>query len=300
MKNKGSGFIWVLLTVGFAALSGVLAFQLYSLGGSATVATVNGEKITREQVYQRLAQQYGKELVTSMIEEKLINQEARKANVKVGNDEIAAEVNKIKGRFPSETEFNAALAQAGLTMADLNERIGTQLLMKKILTPKVQDKITEEKVRDYFEKNRAEFDKPAEVKASHILVKTEEEARGILDQINKGADFAALAREKSTDPGSKDKGGDLGYFTADKMVKPFADAAFALNVGQVSGVVKSDFGFHIIKVTDKKPAVTATFEENKVKIKEDLLNQELQNLIPQWLDEIKGRATITNSFEAKK
>lgn len=294
--KKGNSFVWVLLTVGFAALSAVLGFQLYSLGSNVAIATVNGEKITKEEVYQKLAAQSGKALVDSMIEEKLINQEAKKANVKAAPDEVKAEVDKIKTRFGSEMEYQAALAQAGMTPEELAERVGTQVLMKKILAPKVQDKVTDEKAREYFDKNKAEFEKPAQVKASHILVKTEDEAKAILAEIKNGGDFAALAKAKSTDP-SGQNGGDLGFFSAGDMVKPFSDAAFAMNVGQVSDIVQSDFGFHIIKVTDKKAAVEAKFEEHKAQIKDNLLNQELSTLIPTWLEEIKAKANISNSLD---
>ncbi len=297
MKNN---FVWVLLTLGFAALSAVLGFQLYSLSGDVTVASVNGEKITKEEVYQKLSAQYGGELVNSLIDDKLINQEARKADMKVTPDEIKTEMAKIKANFPSEVEFQVALTQAGLNQAELEEKVGSQLLLKKILTPKVQEKVTDVQVKEYFEANRTKFDQPAQVRAAHILVKTEEEAKAILDELAKGGDFAAIAKAKSLDPGSKDNGGDLDFFTADRMVKPFSDAAFSMNVGQISGAVQSEFGYHIIKVTDKKAAVTPKFEDVQVKIKDDLTNQELQKLVPEWLKETKGKASITNTLEKKE
>ena len=122
------------------------------------------------------------------------------------------------------------------------------------------------KVTEYLKNHESEFGTPAEVKASHILIKADEKnaddvkkaearAQDVLKQ-SKGGDFAALAQKYSDDPGSKEKGGDVGFFTKDRMVPEFANAAFALEKGQISGLVKSQFGFHIIKVTDKKIAVT--------------------------------------------
>lgn len=123
------------------------------------------------------------------------------------------------------------------------------------------------KVEEYVKNHGSEFGTPEEVKASHILIKADEKnaddvkkaeatAKDVLKQINAGGDFAALAKKYSDDPGSKEKGGDLGFFSKDRMVPEFANAAFNLNKGQVSGLVKSPFGIHIIKVTDKKAAVT--------------------------------------------
>ncbi len=123
------------------------------------------------------------------------------------------------------------------------------------------------KVEEYVKNHGSEFGTPEEVKASHILIKADEKnadevkkaeatAKDVLKQVKAGGDFAALAKKFSDDPGSKEKGGDLGFFSKDRMVPEFANAAFALSKGQVSELVKSAFGFHIIKVTDKKAAVT--------------------------------------------
>ena len=128
------------------------------------------------------------------------------------------------------------------------------------------------KVSDYIKNHASEFGSAEEVKASHILIqadeknadqvkKAESSAADVLKQVQSGGDFATLAKKYSDDPGSKDKGGDVGFFTKDRMVPEFSNSAFALNKGQVSGLVKSSFGFHIIKVTDKKAAVTKNEKE---------------------------------------
>lgn len=298
VKGKWN-FVWVLTTLGFAALSAVLAVQLYAQSGRAAVATVNGEKITRDQVYERLVARYGKDTVDQLIDNLLVEQEARKANVRVAPDEIQKEIQQIKSRFSSEMEFQATLSQYGMSMDDLQNLVRHNLLLKKLLADKAQAKVTDQAIREYFEKNRAEFDQPEQVKASHILVKTEAEAKAILDQLKAGADFAALAKEKSQDPGSKDNGGDLGYFARGKMTKAFEDAAFSLPVGGLSGVVQTEYGYHIIKVTDRKPAQPAKFEDVKEKIREKLLNQEYQGLIPQYMEELRSKAQIQNTLSAE-
>jgi len=123
-------------------------------------------------------------------------------------------------------------------------------------------------------------------------VGTEEEAKEILAQLQSGADFAELAKEHSTDTASKEKGGDLDYFTRGEMTAEFEKAAFSLPVGQISDVVKTDYGYHIIKVTDKQPAKEATLEESREKVREQLFNEKISARMSKWLTEAKEKADI--------
>ncbi len=145
--------------------------------------------------------------------------------------------------------------------------------------------VTDKDVEQYYEINKDKFTVPKQVHARHILIKaessaTDEEkkkakakAEEILEQLRKGEDFAKLAGEYSEDPGSRTKGGDLGYFARGAMVKPFEDAAFAMKPGETSGVVETSFGYHIIKVEDIKEAQTKPFAEIKTKLTEQLTNE---------------------------
>jgi peptidyl-prolyl cis-trans isomerase C len=126
-----------------------------------------------------------------------------------------------------------------------------------------------------------------EVRARHILVKTEEEAKKVQERLKAGEDFAKLAGELSTDPGSGKQGGDLGYFTKDRMVPEFGEAAFALEPGQVSGIVKSQFGFHIIKLEDKRISKPPTFEQVKEQWKQYVMRRTQQELVLRLRKEAK-------------
>lgn len=128
-----------------------------------------------------------------------------------------------------------------------------QVLAQALVMQQAKDSITDEAVKAWYEQRKVQFAKP-EVKAAHILVKEESQAAELKKQIEGGADFASLAKEHSTDKGSGAQGGDLGWFTKDKMVGPFAEAAFAANAGDLVGPVETRFGFHIIKVEDKRDA----------------------------------------------
>lgn len=132
--------------------------------------------------------------------------------------------------------------------------------------------LTDSDIRNYYDSNKKEFEKPEEIRARHILVKTEPEAKEILDilKLNKEP-FEKIAKERSLDPGSKPNGGDLGYFTKGRMVKEFEDAAFKLKPGELSDIVKTNYGFHIIKLEDKKEPYVEEFDKVKDSIKNNLL-----------------------------
>ncbi|KAI7244482.1 hypothetical protein KC345_g12150, partial [Hortaea werneckii] len=135
-----------------------------------------------------------------------------------------------------------------MTIDDLKKQMPLQVEIRKLVEPKVT--VTDDDISKYYDENKATFTQEEEVRASHILVETKEEADAIVKQLKDGADFATLAKEKSADTGSKDKGGDLDFFKRADMVAEFSDAAFKLKVGETSGAVKTDYGYHIIKVTD--------------------------------------------------
>ncbi len=134
----------------------------------------------------------------------------------------------------------------------------------------VDAEMSDEKVRETYDSTVAKTEGPLQVRASHILVESEEEAKEILKVLEKDGDFAKLARERSTGP-SGPRGGDLGYFVRSQMVQPFSDAAFALEPGAVSpDPVKTEFGWHVIKVVDKRRQPPPSFEESRVSIEEQL------------------------------
>lgn len=164
-------------------------------------------------------------------------------------------------------------------------------------------------ISDYIKKNpisdkalQAEYDqqkllfKGFDYKARHILVKTENEASDIIKQLAKGADFASIAKDKSLDAGSKENGGDLGWFQADTMVKPFSDAVAKLNKGAyTSSAVQTEFGWHVIKLEDTRAAQAPTFESAKAEIHNFLLRQQLDQLV----NGLKAKAKIVNNSTVK-
>ncbi|MDN4075748.1 peptidylprolyl isomerase [Fictibacillus terranigra] len=247
-----------LLSLGLAA--GVLSLSACNSGaGSEKVVESKAGDITKDEFYNELKAQYGNQVLKQMVDNKLLEKE-----YKVTNKEIDKEIANIKKQLGGEDQFKQALQQNGIkNEKDLKKLVKTQLLNKKAATDGV--KVTDAEMKKVFNEKYKE-----EVKASHILVDDKKTADEVKAKLDKGEDFAKLAEKYSKDPGSKSKGGDLGFFGKGQMVPEFDKVAFKLKPGQVSNPVKSQFGYHIIKVVDKK---TNKFEDKKKQISEELKQQ---------------------------
>ncbi len=154
----------------------------------------------------------------------------------------------------------------------------TKLLMEQLLQSEAKAAVTEAALHKVYDEAIGQMKKETEVRARHILVETEDEAKAVVAELKKGADFAELAKAKSKDPGSAD-GGDLGYFTKDQMVPEFSEVAFKLEKGQLSDPVKSQFGWHVIKVEDKRERQPPEFDKVKDQLENFLVRKSQSELI---------------------
>lgn len=175
-------------------------------------------------------------------------------------------------------------------MEDLRKRLIVETYLKKKVEKEAQ--ISDQEMKKFYDENKDKFKAGDQVKASHILVKTEKEASDILAQLKGGAKFEDLAKKFSTDS-TASKGGDLGWFPKGAMVPEFDKVAFSLKEGEMSGIVKTQFGFHIIKVTGKRPAGITPFEEVKEQIKSNLLPAKQQEIFTKMKEEMKKSAKIS-------
>jgi len=253
----------------FAGPAAVLA-QDGKDGDNAVVAVVNGHEIRQLDLaaaYERLPQQYKQipfdNLFPQLVEQLVTNHlmEVAGRALDLHNDEaVQAQIRAFEG---------AAIQQA-------------------YLQRKIDAQVTEESIAQVYEDTIGNAEGPEEVRASHILVKTEEEGVSILKELADGADFAALARKHSTGP-TGPRGGDLGYFTADAMAEPFAAAAFALEIGTIGpDPIQTQFGWHVIKVVDKRRKPPADLAESRARI-QDLLTREF---ITAHMAELRANAEI--------
>ncbi len=318
-------FLIIALMIAAVALTGCAQ-------ASKTVATVNGQLITERDLNTRLniyglVYRHGFEneqakatIVKQMVEETLLLQEAARRKVKPDAKAIDDEKGRFKdfllfqmgqgapGGAPhgaggpkisdpaqNESKLKEVMTKKNLTQKELDQFI-TDLMSIQLLYDEVTGKVsaTDEEARDFYNKNQDKFQTPEQVKAAHILVKTEDEAKKILAEVKAAPDkFGELAKKYSTDPGSKDNNGDLGFFGHGQMVEPFGKTAFALNPGQISDVVKSEYGFHIIKVAEKKPAILTEFDKAKEQARQAVLDNKQKAEFDNLMAKLKAEGKIT-------
>lgn len=315
-------------TVFFA--TGVLAKQAKK--AEEVAALVNGEPIVAAAVQGEIKgilgrfQEQGRKpsetemaslresVLDKMIKLELLSQESKKAGIAVNTADIDNELKGYKKGFADDKAFAKALGEAGITEAELRKQIGKNLTIQKFIDTKFKGKaqVTEQEAKDFYNNNQDKFKQPEMAHARHILItakETEPKAdkdrkRAKLVQIKKqlkdGGNFADLAKQFSDCP-SKDRGGDLGFFPRGQMVKPFEQAVFKMMPGDVSDIVETEFGYHLIKLEEKKPAKTVTFDEAKAKITAYLTQEKVTSNIEAFLAEAKGKSTIKIlSPQAKK
>ncbi|MCG6982824.1 MAG: peptidylprolyl isomerase [Deltaproteobacteria bacterium] len=245
------------------------------------------------------------QVLENLIARELLYQQTLKKGIKVSQEEINEQLINLKSQFPNEAEFNQALTRMDLTEASIKEKIQRDLALKKLIDDEIVPKVTvtDSEIRAFYDNNPETFKQPERVKASHILIKVDPkadsaqkaEAKKKIDMVQaklqRGEDFGALAKEYSEGP-SAPKGGDLGYFSRGQMVKPFEDAAFAMKPGEVSGMVETRFGYHLIKVTDKTPEGTIPYADVKEKLGEFLKQRKIQQEIQVYVKNLEEKAKI--------
>jgi len=275
----------------------VLAYQ-------KEIAAINGTTISDEQVPEL---KY--ELLESLIGNELLYQDSQKSGIKVEESEIneSYEAQKQKAQFKTDAEFEEALKQSNKTMASYRAQIKQGLAIDHLIKNKFTDKttISDSEAKKYYDDNPGYFKQPAKVKVSHIMIKfasnadqsKKDEARKKIEQVmtrlKAGEDFAALAKEVSEDASSKENGGDLDYFSKGQISsKSFEDAAFALKKGEISDIVTTDYGYHIIKLTDKTDIKTISYEEVKNDIVDSLKTSKVNSNVSKYITVLRNKATI--------
>lgn len=241
------------------------------------LASVNGKEITQGAVMQFLndlgpqtAMQFQSPEGIKKVVEELINQEVLYLDAK-------------ENKMDEEEEFKEQLVK-------FQEGLLKQYAVNKVLS---QVQAEEDEMKAYFEERKERFQKPASIDSSHILVDSEEKAKEIIEEINAGKSFEDAAKEYSTCP-SKDQGGKLGESTRGKMVEEFEDVAFEMEKGEMSDVVETQFGYHIIKLHDKSEASLSTFEEVKDHVRAEVLAEKQKDAYLAKTDSLRNKYEVTN------
>jgi peptidyl-prolyl cis-trans isomerase C len=290
---------------------------------SGKVALVNGTVITQKALNRSLAQaqqqfrgqqqkltdtqlaQFRKQVLDNLVQEELLYQETQKKGIKVKDSDLKAQIATLKNRFPSEEKYKEMLLQMKITERELENQARRGMAIRQFIDEEIGSTISvsEKEQKAFYDGNPALFKKPERVRARHILIKVDpkadsskkEQARKKIENIQQmlknGKAFEELAKEFSEGP-SNVKGGDLGYFQRGQMVKPFEETAFALKSGEVSDIVETRFGYHLIKVVDKKPSEPVAYEEIKERIGQHLKQQKTQKEVNQYINKLKANSNI--------
>ena len=235
---------------------------------------------------------YKSQVIAGLVDTELLMQEAANRNITATDDDVKDYKEElINKRYGSEKNFQDYVDEYGISDEVLDRMLKENIIYNKLSAELAKD-ITVD-AQTYYNEHTDEFNVADQVKASHILVEDEETAKDIIKQLDDGADFAELAKKYNTDPGTKDNGGELGYFTSDAMVQEFSDAAFALEPGTYTKApVKTNYGYHIIKVEDKQAAHQQTFDEVKDSLTEHLTSQEVQTKLNELVQNLRESADI--------
>lgn len=284
------------------------------------IARVNGEEIKRAELQEAISSLEGqagrpvppeerdqvfRAVLNQLVTGHMLLQESQHRKVAVADADIDARIAELRQRFPTEDDFKKALASRGLTLEKIREELRKQMVIEKMIDAEVTPQVTvsDQDVKKFYDENPAQFQQPEQFRASHILIMVpqgatpaqKQEARakidGLLKQVRNGGDFAELAKANSQD-GSAAAGGDLNYFGRGQMVEPFQKAVESLQVGQVSDVVETQFGFHIVKLTDKKPGRTVALAEVNKKIADYLVMQQKQERANGFVEALRAKSKV--------
>ncbi len=272
------------------------------------VATVDGDPITLGEFQERFTRAGIKpdrddemalktEFLNRIIERKMMLRDAQRKRIKVGLPEINARIETF--RSEQNKDIKETLTGMGIDFEKWKADIWENMMIEKLTAREVDRlvSVSAPEVRRYYQANPQEFDRPEQVRARQIVVSTEEEARKILEALRNKADFAALAKQKSTAPEAVD-GGDFGRYFAMGEMPPEFNVLFGMPKGAVSGVVKSPYGYHIFKLEEKRTAGRRGLEEVSREIHDKLLREKQEERYQQWLKELRARTKFEVNYQA--
>jgi peptidyl-prolyl cis-trans isomerase C len=245
------------------------------------------------------------QVLKEIIDQELLLQASRKQKIMIKDEAVISQIDIFKKKFPTSAQFKAFLDKMGYSEADIKAQFAKRMAVRELIEQKIVSKIhiKDNEAKAYFDTKAEKYSQKEAVRARHILIKVDptadekaktkarQELTGIKKRIVSGEDFATLAKTHSQGP-SGAKGGDLGYFSRGQMVKPFEAVAFKLAVNEVSDIVETRFGYHLIKVVDRKDAKTPSFAEVKEKAIQDLRNERIQAQVNAYIGNLRESAQI--------
>ncbi|HWN44527.1 MAG TPA: peptidylprolyl isomerase [Thermoanaerobaculia bacterium] len=290
------------------------------------VAHCNGKKITKDdlinqarQMQAQMAQAtrgqqvpalddaFYKQILDGMIAQELLLKDAKDQGITVSDEELKPQLAALRGRFPDEATYKKALEQQGLSENEVQEKLRQEAVIEKYVSTRIMNGIavTDQAAREFYDKNLDKMQRPERAHLRHILIRAEpnaaaadkqkarDKAEDLLKRIQGGEDFAKLAAENSDDPGSKVRGGDLSWMARGQTVPPFEKAAFALTrPNDLSGVVETQFGYHIIQLVEREAASAVPFEEARPQITQMLQQRQATERLEARVADLKKKSKV--------
>ena len=291
---------------------------------TGSVATIDGDEVSADdfnrfarkrmptqhrKMPKPLAQRVKRKMVHQLVEQRLVERALDDAEIAVTESEIENRYADFKSRFPDDDALQAFLDQRNTSEKELRAQLCRDVQMQQFLEENYGNEVDDEAIADYYEQNKSEFESPEKIKASHILIKlpkdpSDKEVEAAKKKAEKLAtkakdeetDFATLAEEHSDGP-SATRGGDLGYFPRRRMVPAFSKVAFEMEPGEISDPVRTQFGFHVIKLHDKRAAQTKSLDEARDQIRRRLQQQDKRTAMNKFLKETQETIEIEYHYD---
>jgi len=264
-----------------------------------------------------------KDLIEKEVVRELVNQQGKKENLEIDNKIIKKELESLRSSYSSEEDFTKALKARNITLEDIKKSMQIDINARQLLNAQIKGKIniSDEEVRKYYDNNKPKFVRPEAYHTRHILAAffppealrsqtiqelqknkeyfariAEEKIDKVIAELKKGTDFEEVAKNQSDDESSRENGGDLDFIYKGVFDSSFDEAAGKLKPGEISGKVKTRFGFHVLQLVEKKPSETAPFDEMKPGIQKHLFLEEAKKQVSIYVEELKKEAKIENFF----
>ncbi|MBI4060426.1 MAG: peptidyl-prolyl cis-trans isomerase [Elusimicrobia bacterium] len=259
--------------------------------GDFDVVRVNGVAIRQSEVLERLWKRYGSQTLEEMVDELLMRQAAASKKITASGADVDRRFARLQSQFGSRELLVSQLEQAGTSVAKVKEELADEIVRERLVAGAKGIKVGEDELKKAFDANRDKLGKPEAVHLRHILAKTEAEAGELAAKIKAGADFLALARERSLAASGKAAGGDYGFVSRGMLPPEIDEVAFALKPGEIR-IIASARGWHILQAVEKRAAQSASFDEIKDDLREMLLAEKLKDASASFLIELRRKADI--------
>jgi parvulin-like peptidyl-prolyl isomerase len=241
------------------------------------------------------ARAFKTDLLNQLIDQRLLIAEAHRLKLEVSRDELQEAMDQTKSAY-SDEDFNSLLAAQQLSPDEWRDRLKKEILIQKLIQRAVEGpvEITDDEIQKYYGEHRKEFAQKETVRARQIMVGSEEEARQVRDRLLAGGRFDELARTQSLSP-DRSKGGDLGYFSRGEMPEAF-DVVFRMKVGELSPVIKTEYGYHLLTLVEHRPAKMLSETEAAERIRAILSENKREGLYSDWTADLRRKAKITVNY----